>query len=281
MCVCVCVCVSVCVCVCVHVCVCVCVCVCVYVCVYACVCVCVCVRVCVSGGIVLALACAHVDMRVRSRAIPNARRAHVDVHSLVQAPAPVDMSNYTGGGGGGGCFGGSCTVQRLARPTPVGICIPQSAPTPLREVVAGDVLLGENGAAAAVTCVVRVRVPPRTPLTLVPGGPTLSPGHPVRVSGHWLPARSVPGARAAATAGEASEGELFNFVMESGHVVLVDGLPCATLGHGLAGAGVAHAFYGTQRCLSALLALPGWAAGALSVQATRDGAGHVNGFAAV
>eukprot|EP00966_Prymnesium_polylepis_P241339 5581261-Prymnesium_polylepis.1 len=43
--------------------------------------------------------------------------------------------------------------------------------------------------------------------------------------------------------------------------LLVDGVPCVTLGHGLAERGAAHPFWGTARVLAALRMHDGWADG--------------------
>ena len=73
------------------------------------------------------------------------------------------------------------------------------------------------------------------------GGPTLTAHHPIRVDGVW---RAPEGMGPLVSA----NGVVFNYVLDSVHVLLVDGFPCVTFGHELTEAGVAHAFYGTQRC---------------------------------
>ena len=63
--------------------------------------------------------------------------------------------------------------------------------------------------------------------------------------------------------------------------LLVDGVACATWGHGIAGDDVAsHAFYGDMgRVVGALSAMDGWADGRVSVGGcVRDGAGAVVGL---
>jgi hypothetical protein len=111
-------------------------------------------------------------------------------------------------------------------------------------------------------------------LVSIPGGPTLTPHHPVRVGGAW---RAPEGLGPLVPSG----GTVYNFVLESSHVLLVDGHACVTLGHGIAAPGAAHAFYGTRRVIEALTALPGWSDGLVRVgEVLTDDCGHATAFVA-
>jgi hypothetical protein len=78
--------------------------------------------------------------------------------------------------------------------------------------------------------------------------------------------------------------EVYNLVLDSKHIVLINGFECVTLGHGFkdapTSAAVAaaepvltHTYYGTQRVVDDLRRLPGWAAGKVTVTgALRDAA---------
>jgi hypothetical protein len=61
-------------------------------------------------------------------------------------------------------------------------------------------------------------------------------------------------------------GCVYNFVLEHSHVLLVNGMECATWGHGMSGPVIGHDFWGSaaaiERCLSAL---PGWNRGLVHV----------------
>jgi len=75
-------------------------------------------------------------------------------------------------------------------------------------------------------------------------------------------------------------GTVYNFVLDRPpHVIMAGSWPCVTLGHGITEPGAAHAFYGTQRCVDALRALPGWASGLVDVAETLwDADGHATGY---
>ena len=51
-------------------------------------------------------------------------------------------------------------------------------------------------------------------------------------------------------------------VLSAGHpTILVDGVPCAALGHGLEAPVVAHPYWGTRAVIDDLMQRDGWAAG--------------------
>jgi hypothetical protein len=57
------------------------------------------------------------------------------------------------------------------------------------------------------------------------------------------------------------EGCVYNVVLEQGHGLLVDDIECATWGHGLSDPAIQDPFYGTDRVIHAVMALPGWEQG--------------------
>jgi len=158
---------------------------------------------------------------------------------------------------GGGCFGPDATVV-VARADG------SMARAKVSQVAAGDQLLGEDGRLATVRCVVLTECAGgRAQLTRLPNGVELTEWHPVRdPSGRWrfplmLGTRII---RQAAY--------VYNFVLAPGHpTVLVGGVPCAALGHGLKDDVVAHPYWGTQAVLDDLRSKPGWTAGRIVLPA--------------
>jgi hypothetical protein len=173
------------------------------------------------------------------------------------SPPPDVNANYTVEGGG--CFGAATTLEVL-RPGSTASCS-----VAMRDIAAGDAVRVEGGGTATVTCVVRYSMPPGTGVVSVPGGPVLTAHHPLRVAGQW---RAPVGLGPIVPAGTC----VYNLVLDRApHVVLADGWPCVTLGHGLTDPGAVHAFYGTQACIEALRPLPGFARGLVEVAGTVRG----------
>lgn len=58
----------------------------------------------------------------------------------------------------------------------------------------------------------------------------------------------------------------YNFVVEGGHSMEVNGIECITLGHGIKGDIVAeHAYFGTEAILTDLQQMKGWSEGLISM----------------
>ena len=95
------------------------------------------------------------------------------------------------------------------------------------------------------------------------GGPELTEWHPVLDArdGRWhFPADlGVAAVRACA--------HVYNLVLEHDHVPLVNGVGCVSLGHGLTGPVVGHAYYGSAAVLRDLSEQPGWRQGNVTLAA--------------
>lgn len=179
------------------------------------------------------------------------------------APAPEVSNNYTIEGGG--CFG-AATMVSVSRSGSL-------ESVPIHSVVKGDRIVVEGGGTGTVTCVVRYFLPPGSGVVSIPGGPLLTAHHPVRCNGVW---RAPVGLGPIVAAGK----QVYNLVLDSApHVIIADGWPCVTMGHGITDPGAVHAFYGTQRCVDALRPLPGFSDGLVEILGTvRDSEGRSTGF---
>ena len=133
----------------------------------------------------------------------------------------------------------------------------------------GDSVLvsSESGETATVQCVVR---------TLVEGGSLkmvelsaegsksslqVTEYHPVRIGGKWHYPCDLADAK------EIPCDEIFSFVLESGHVMLIEGIECVGLGHNFVDdVVVAHPYFGSQRIVEDLKKVEGWNAGMITFQ---------------
>lgn len=155
-------------------------------------------------------------------------------------------------------------------------------------VAVHDRLGGGRCGAARVVCVITYR---GVKTVRLPGsGLSITPWHPVRVGGQWrFPADVVAEAAAASPVPVDPHSLLeapprvYNLVLDSGHVVVVDGVEAVTLGHGFQEDVLRHPFFGTAAVVQQLQALPGWQQGYVclddaDVQLGTDG--QVCGYAA-
>jgi len=152
---------------------------------------------------------------------------------------------------GGGCFAHWCCVQALLAD---GTQVPRKA----AEVQAGDTLRVEGGSGwARVRCVVTSRCPAGIAELCCVGKLQITPWHPLLARGAWhFPAVCVSPSLVRCS-------HVVNFVLETDHVLMVEGVPCVTLGHGIEAPVAAHPFWGTAAVLDELRARDpeGWAAG--------------------
>jgi Mg-chelatase subunit ChlD len=142
------------------------------------------------------------------------------------APAPVQMDRYMDRYGG--CLHpDGCVILR------------DGTIKRVKNLRQGDVL--PNG--ARVRCNVQLSINAPLPMCRLPGGLLITPWHPV----------CMPGSDSWCFPAHISSAELFftknvyNLVLDSQHSVVVDGVSCVTLGHGVTHDAVLfHAFFGTS-----------------------------------
>lgn len=168
--------------------------------------------------------------------------------------APIDMSRYYNQSGG--CFKPGCVVAMADGSTKLVEEVQQGD-----RVMAGGSYTAKSAApAATVMCVVKTQCPGGvTPLVTLGGGagPSLTPYHPVCIAGVWV----FPGSLAETTMQETDY--VYTYLLEAGaSSMLIDGMKCCTLGHGLDADVVRHAYLGSHAAITAdLEQVPGWDAG--------------------
>ncbi len=163
------------------------------------------------------------------------------------------MSTYYNSGGG--CFSGLNHVL-----TPNGEKL-------VRDVKKGDILrtiLPDGSESTGTVICSVVSKPPGGTMDLVTiNGLKITPWHPMKMVASeqtW----HFPGDMATAGIGHRAEepiDEVYTFVMDQGHVVVVEGFPVCCLGHNFKGAVIEHAYFGTQAIIDDLKQLDGWADG--------------------
>ncbi|KAL9645704.1 hypothetical protein ABK040_003436 [Willaertia magna] len=153
---------------------------------------------------------------------------------------PVNMSSYYNVGGS--CFNGDALVL-LSNGLTKKVC----------EIRKGDKVKNKDGVEATIICVVKSKtVSDEVPMVEL-NGMKITPYHPVRWNGGWKFPIDI------------KEPEyikldyVYNFVMDSEHVVTINGIECITLGHGLVDDEVIkHEYFGTGKVLKDLELMEGW-----------------------
>eukprot|EP00965_Chrysotila_dentata_P052712 1748778-Pleurochrysis_carterae.AAC.1 len=148
---------------------------------------------------------------------------------------------------GGGCFAPASLVLVVRDGEPRRVRIDA--------VRRGDVVR-TTGGYARVRCVLLTECAGgRAMLTRLPSGLELTEWHPVLDGGRWRFPLML-GTRVIRRC-----AQVYNLLLDEGHVLDVSGTRCVTLGHGLAGPVVGHPFWGTEAVEKEMQAAPGWDAG--------------------
>jgi len=144
-----------------------------------------------------------------------------------------------------GCIDGTCEVQLASGERRCVSCLRR-----------GDVVECGAGRQAEVVCVARTRCAGGVAsLVALPGGPRLTPHHPVLLGGRWCFPSDV------AAIGQHPCEAVYSFVLNGASDLLVDGVPCISLAHGIKEGAARHPYFGTELVLQDLARDPGFAAG--------------------
>jgi hypothetical protein len=133
----------------------------------------------------------------------------------------------------------------------------------VKDLQKGDVVDGDPFGGFIIHCAVRILSGYRRELTLV-RTLLVTHGQPIYVEDEWALSSTVPGATVVCDACD----QVYNFVLDRGHVLMIEGIPCVTLGHGFEGPVMSHPYFGTDRVVNDLLRMPGWDDGVVLLNGT-------------
>jgi len=162
--------------------------------------------------------------------------------SYTPSAAPVPM--YTYHNSGNSCFYGECRVHTA-----------NNGWKSVRLVQKGDMVLTSSGKLVEVVCVVKNLCNSVADLVELEGGLILTPYHPINVEGSWkFPIElAKPSSRPC--------DAVYSFVLKEEHTIVINGVPCVTLGHHLQEDIVKHPYFGTDKIVEDLKAMNGWESG--------------------
>ena len=172
---------------------------------------------------------------------PQPQQNYYGGYAPAAAAAPATMASFHNPSGG--CFAGTCQVKMASGRSKA-----------IKDVEPGESVwtpLGPATVVALVTCGSKLRSQPMVQLDRL----CITPWHPILKNRTWVfPADLVP-------LQDRLIDTVYNLVLDSGHIVDVEGYECVTLGHGFQEPGVKHEFFGTQAVINDLKKLRGWSVG--------------------
>lgn len=187
-------------------------------------------------------ACGYMKEQVRPAAV-----------AAVYTPAisSISMQDYYAGAGGG-CFGRNSSVIVVQNGNEKFM--------PMYQLNAGD-RVRVTGGTSIVKCVVQIYTGEK-PLLCFANGLEITGSHPVFANGVWNRPRSLPGGEWKLN----TSRWVYNVVLtERYRPLLVNGMPCVTLAHGLKGEVVGGSFFGSDNVLRDLQASAAYHRGLVKV----------------
>ena len=148
-------------------------------------------------------------------------------------------------------IGGSC----FAAATPITVLLDDgtAAIREIQDVRRGDRVISINGIAEVLFSIKFGTKSALTSMTKLSDHLSITPYHPVRFqNGGWKNPIDLAGHHPEPL------DAVYNLVLLEHHNVLVDGIECITLAHGLEEEGVKHPFFGTVECIESLRGCPGF-----------------------
>lgn len=121
---------------------------------------------------------------------------------------------------------------------------------------AGDQVKSGEGTAEVVCVVKTICLGGKTQLVTLPGGLKITPWHPVKEHDVWR----FPSELAEIQVG-ASCSAVYSFLLDRDHTVMINGIECVTLAHGLQGEVVGHSYFGSHAVVRDLMKMGGWEKG--------------------
>merc|ERR1711998_171209 len=129
----------------------------------------------------------------------------------------------------------------------------------VRDIVKGDTVLCDHTTTnkvpfATVKCVVKtINEKSEFKMVKIQGGLQITPYHPIKLNGEWAFPSYYADAR------ELKCQAVYDFVLDEGHTVKIDGVTVVTLGHRLRESPIVeHEYFGTSKVIEDLSNLNGW-----------------------
>jgi Mg-chelatase subunit ChlD len=164
-------------------------------------------------------------------------------HVPVQPAAVTSMRDYYDRGGG--CFGGNSIVHIKGNKFKL-----------VSEIEKEDIL--SNG--AKVECVIKIIVTSGQKQMVDINGLSITKWHPIIIDGEWI----FPVERTHAYLEKIDM--VYNFVLDSKHIITINDIKCCTLGHNFTdNCVISHPYYGTDKIINDLSMMNGWKEGKITI----------------
>ena len=133
---------------------------------------------------------------------------------------------------------------------------------PITALKKGDCVLSDCGVIATVACIIKYQSTAATLAFSKLDDLLITPWHPIRVKGEFIFPNKV------ATTINLPCDVVYNVVLESGHILVVNEIECVTMGHSFREGDAQHPYFGSTAIVEDLRQFSGWDVGLIELKAT-------------
>jgi Mg-chelatase subunit ChlD len=186
--------------------------------------------------------------------VPSRPVRNTSVTSVTSVAAPTNMAAYYNRDSG--CFSGNSQITLVDKNN----CEYQ---LPVSSIRKGDIVktIDKNNivTCSTVKCVIKSLVSYETISMCNINNMLITPWHPIIINNKWVfPINIAPEENIKLDC-------VYNLVLESDHIVLINSTPVVTLGHNFTDEIVAHPYYGSQKIIQDLSQMNGWNDGIITI----------------
>ena len=141
----------------------------------------------------------------------------------------------------GGCFHGSCKVL-----------MGDESQKLVKHIKRGDIVMSFNKKCVKVLGVMITKFPNGNTDLVKIGNLLITPYHPVLLDNTWTYPKDIIKPHSQQCS------KVYTFALESDHIMFINSIPCACLGHNIRGPVISHNYFGTDRILNDLSKFSSW-----------------------
>jgi len=170
------------------------------------------------------------------------------ISNPIPSNVQINMKKYYNKSGG--CFHGDCLVELYDKKS-----------KKVKEIKKNDLIVGPQGQPIKIVCVVKTKIKSgKIRFVEFPDGLKITPWHPVKLDKEFVFPKNLFQEKTF------NCDEMFDFVLESGHLIKINDIECVTLGHKFTDNDVVkHEFFGSDKIINSLKKLDGWENGYITI----------------
>ena len=166
------------------------------------------------------------------------------------------------------CFDGNCLATVLNNRG-------GTEKRPLKHLKKGDYVVNNKSVSSKIVCIIKTYIKDSVTDMVLLDGLRVTPYHPIYYKNEWIHPYKIKEPM------KVHCDATYNFVLESNHIMSIEGIDIITMGHDFTSDVLRHPFFGTQKVIECLKEKPGWSDGFIELRNYKpsyDENGLISGF---